>query len=71
VDWRLHAHTSPVYVFRGGQPIRVPADRTALADYVRMVMEVYRRGGHFATPQQWQELLANCERALAFYESGL
>ena len=42
-----------------------------MADYVRMVMEVYRRRGVFATDDQRRELMDNCEKALAFYESAL
>ncbi|OGG51799.1 MAG: hypothetical protein A3F84_20260 [Candidatus Handelsmanbacteria bacterium RIFCSPLOWO2_12_FULL_64_10] len=69
--WILHAHTSPVYVLSGDEPIRVKADLTAMADYVRMVMEIYRRRGQFATDEQRRELMANCEGAIAFYESGV
>lgn len=69
--WSLHAHTSPVYVFRGNMPIRVASDITGMADYVRMVMEVYRRQGQFASEEQRSELMTGCERALAFYEHAL
>jgi hypothetical protein len=34
-------------------------------------MEVYRRRGQFATEAHRQELVANCERALAYYEGPL
>jgi hypothetical protein len=60
-----------VYVLRGDNPIRVTADLTAMADYTRMVMEVYRRRGKFTSDEQRQELMANCERALRFYEESL
>jgi hypothetical protein len=69
--WHLHAHTSPTYVLLAGRPIRRTADLTAMADYVRMVMEVYRRRGQFATEAHRQELVANCERALAYHEGPL
>lgn len=69
--WNLHAHTSPIYVLSGNEPIRVKADLTAMADCVRMVMEIYRRSGQFATDEQRLELMANCEKAIAFYEGTL
>ncbi len=66
--WNLHAHTSPVYVHRGKKPIVQRADATAMADYVRLVREVYRCSGSFKNERQWQTLLANLSRAEAFYE---
>jgi len=69
--WRLHAHTSPIYVVRGNGPIHLKADLTAMADYVRMVMEIYRRRGKFTSDDQWGELMANCEKALRYYEGAL
>lgn len=69
--WRLHAHTSPVYVSAGRRPIRVKADLTGMADYVRMVMENYRRRGQFKDDRQPAELMQNAEKAIAFYESRL
>ena len=69
--WNLHAHTSPVYVLQDNAPIRVVSDLTGMADYVRMVMEVYRRQGQFTSDSQQHELMANCKRALAFYELAL
>ncbi len=69
--WNLHAHTSPVYVSRGGQPICVDSDVTAMADYVRMIMEIYRRRDNFKTDEQREELVSNCHRAISFYESKL
>ena len=69
--WNLYAHTSPVYVYRGNRPIRVASDLTGMADYIRMVMEIYRRRGVFANDSQRQELLTNARNALAFYEDAL
>lgn len=69
--WNLYAHTSPVYVHRGGRPIRVGADLTAMADYVRILMERYRRSGVFASTRQRDELMENCRAALSYYEEGL
>ncbi len=69
--WNLHAHASPVYVLKGNRPIQVASDITGMADYVRMIMEVYRRRGNFATDQHREELMTNCRNALAFYEGML
>jgi hypothetical protein len=69
--WKLYAHTSPVYVYRDGHPIRVASDLTAMADYVRMIAEVYRRRGLFADDGQRQELRRNIDSAVAFYENAL
>ncbi len=67
----LFAHTSPIYVIRGGRPIHIASDLTAMADYVRMVTERYRRFGVFADESQQREMLSNCESALAYYENAL
>ena len=69
--WNLHAHTSPIYVLRGDKPIGVKSDLTAMADYVRMVMEIYGRRGQFTSDAHRQELMTNCEKALTFYEHRL
>ena len=69
--WNLHAHSSPIYVLRGGRPICEAADVTGMADYVRMVMEVYRSRGQFASDEQRDEMRTNCLKALAFYEGKL
>ncbi len=69
--WHLHAHSSPVYVRRGNRPICVPSDATGMADYIRMVMEVYRRRGQFASEHHRDELMTNCQNALAFYEQAV
>lgn len=71
VDWKLHAHSSPIYVLVGGKPIRMPADLTAMADYIRMLMERYRKHGQFADEKQRSEMVGNCEKALAVYENRL
>ena len=60
-----------IYVFRCERPIGVGADLTAMADYVRVLMERYRRFGTFATAEQFDELMGSCRKAIAFYESGL
>ena len=71
--WELIAHTSPVYVLVDGRPVCVPSDMAAMADYVRLCMTRYVHGGffepgRFAGEEQVEELMANCRRALAFYD---
>lgn len=66
--WNLHAHTSPVYILKGKLPIVQRADATAMADYVRLLQEVYRRAGRFRNEEQRQALFTNLSKAEAFYE---
>jgi len=66
--WNLHAHTSPVYVHRGKDAILQRADATAMADYVRLLQEIYRTRGRFRTDRQRQTLFANLNKAEAFYD---
>ena len=69
--WNLYAHTSPVYVLVNGHPIGVGADLTAMADYVRMLMEIYRRHGNLPEGPKRDELTANCNKAVEYYETLL
>ena len=73
--WKLCAHTSPVYVLLDGKPIKVRCDLTSMADYVRLCLERYLPGGYygggrFSDDAQIQELVANCQKAIEFYETG-
>jgi hypothetical protein len=69
--WNLHAHSSPVYVRIGKRRILQRADATAMADYVRLIREIYRRKGSFRTDRQRQTLRAGLAKAEAFYEGLL
>lgn len=69
--WNLHAHTSPVYVLKGGKPVLRRADATAMADYVRLLEVWYRMGGKFANDDQRNHLLENLRTAEAFYDALL
>lgn len=69
--WNLHAHTSPVYVRKGGAPIIRRADATAMADYVRQLDVWYRRAGKFANDEQKNALLTNLRNAEQFYDGLL
>ena len=44
------------------------ADATAMADYVRLLQEVYRRGGSFKEERQRRALSDNLAKAERFYE---
>ena len=66
--WALHAHTNPVYVHRDGKRILQRADATAMADYVRVIAERYRRQGKFRNDRQRQALFSNLAKAEAFYD---
>ncbi|MHC4715823.1 MAG: CehA/McbA family metallohydrolase [Planctomycetota bacterium] len=66
--WNLHAHTSPVYVLIGKRRILQRADATAMADYVRLIREAYRRKGSFGNDRQRQVLAAALVKAETFYE---
>jgi hypothetical protein len=69
--WNLHAHTSPVYAIMAGKPILQRADATAMADYIRYITEIYRKGGKFSSRKRRDALSENLQRALAFYEALL
>ena len=38
-------------------PIGIGSDLTAMADYARMLMEVYRRKGNLGAGEHWDELV--------------
>jgi len=69
--WNLHAHSSPIYIEKGGRPILSRADATMMADYVRLITEIYRRSGYFKKESQRNALTRNMKKALAFYEGLL
>lgn len=66
--WNLHAHTSPIYLWVGGRPVRQKADATAMADYVRLITEMYRKFSKFKKEEHRRQLFRNLGRAEAFYE---
>jgi len=69
--WNLHAHSSPIYVIKDGTPIVQRADATWMADYIRYIGEIYRKGGRFSSRRRREALLQNLGKALAFYEGLL
>lgn len=66
--WNLHAHTSAVYLWAGGRPVNQKADATAMADYVRLITEVYRKNFTFKKDAHSRHLFANLAQAESFYE---
>ncbi len=69
--WNLHAHTSPVYLLKRGKPVVQRADATAMADYMRLITERYRRQARFKNDKHRKALFENLERSLLFYEGLL
>jgi hypothetical protein len=61
----IRAHTNPVYVLRGGRPVRVEAARRAVVERWDREAEYYRSGGlTFADEGQRRDLLDNVARTL-------
>ena len=62
----IRAHTNPVYVLRGGKPVRVEAARRAVIERWEREAEYYRSGGlAFADERRRRELLDKVDQALA------
>src|SRR5687767_1944559 len=60
----IRAHTNPVYVLRGGKPVRIEAARRGVLDRWEREAEYYRAGGlAFANESQRRELLEKVESA--------
>ena len=61
----IRAHTNPVYVLRGGRPVRVDAARRAVLQRWEREAEYYRTGGlSFADESRRRELLEKVDVAL-------
>ncbi|HOE96529.1 MAG TPA: CehA/McbA family metallohydrolase [Candidatus Sumerlaeota bacterium] len=69
--WDLMAHTSPIYLLRGGRPVLVEQDITRLADMVRLIRFSYVRQGKFDVESHREHMLSNCAQALRYYEGLL
>jgi len=62
----VRAHTNPVYVLRGGQPVRIESAREAVLKRWRAEADFYRSGAlTFADEGQRRELQAKVDAALA------
>lgn len=66
-DTGAFAHTSPVYVSVGRQPIRMAEDVKFYRDWIERLIERTETRGRFKTPENKAEVLALFRKALAFY----
>lgn len=66
-DTGAFAHTSPVYVYLGEQPIRSREDARFYADWIEQLVERVERRGKFATPEKKQEVIDLFHRARQIY----
>jgi hypothetical protein len=61
----IRAHTNPVYVLRGGRPVRVETARRAVIERWNREAEYYRAGGlTFTDERQRHDLLEKVERTI-------
>ncbi len=66
-DIQAFAHTSPVYVFLGGQKIASAADARFHIDWIERLMARVNERGKFSTPERKQEVIDLCRRAIDVY----
>ncbi|MBL8229169.1 MAG: CehA/McbA family metallohydrolase [Bryobacterales bacterium] len=67
-DAAAFAHTSPVYVKVGGQPIRSREDADFWIAWIDKLMERTRQRGRFSTDARREEVLALFQKARTTYE---
>ena len=70
-DTGAFAHTSPVYVTIGGQPVCVAEDLRFYIDWIDQLIDRVRRRGRFATPERAEEVVALFQRARQIYQDAL
>jgi hypothetical protein len=61
------AHTSPVYVYFGDQPITSADDARFYAEWVQRLIDRVEKTGRFAAPERKQEVIQLFQRALDVY----
>jgi hypothetical protein len=66
-DAGAFAHTSPVYVYFGDQPISFRGDVRFYIDWVERLIARVKERGRFTTPERLAEVVALFERALGKY----
>jgi hypothetical protein len=66
-DLQTFAHTSPVYVYFGRQPIAEHSDLRFYVDWIERLIARVSQRGRFATEERKQEVVALFERALKIY----
>lgn len=66
-DAQAFAHTSPVYVYFGNQPIASRADARFCLDWVDQLIQSVGQRGHFIVPAHKQEVMTLFDRAREVY----
>jgi hypothetical protein len=66
-DTAAFAHTSPVYVYLGEQPIRSREDARFYAGWIEQLIERVERRGKFAAPEKKQEVVNLFRQARQVY----
>jgi hypothetical protein len=69
-DTGAYAHTSPVYVAVGRQPIRIAEDVKFYRDWVERLIDRTETRGRFKKPEDKAEVLTLFRKALEFYRSA-
>ena len=69
MDTYLYAHTNPVYLAKGGQPVRSPEDAQYFLKWIDTVLGMVESSGSFDTPEQRQVVVDLWQRARAVYEA--
>jgi hypothetical protein len=69
-DTMAFAHTSPVYVTVGGQPVRVADDIRFYREWVERLIARTEKSGRFSTPERKAEVVALFRKALSFYHQA-
>lgn len=66
-DTQTYAHTSPVYVTLGGQPVRVREDIRFYREWVEKLIARTQKSERFANAERKTEVLELFQKALAWY----
>jgi len=70
-DANAFAHTSPVYVYLGGEPIRSQEDARFWIDWIDRLIERTAQRGRFSSAAQKQEVIELFQKAKAVYAKQL
>ena len=67
-DDRVFAHSSPVYCYRGDDPITSAADAAFWSDWIDQLIELVAQRGNFATPDKRESVIKLFRRAQDIYK---
>jgi len=70
-DTAVFAHTSPVHVRVGDQPVRSAEDARFFLQWIARLRTMIEERGRFSQPQQRAEVLALLNKAEAVYQNML